>query len=93
MLARFLKERMNATGVPDGFEPNAKHKGTTFSVPGCAGIINLTHHDKQVFAIYASGATLLGETPPECHAMVGKIGEAFNEELKRGLHQSLFINE
>ena len=93
VLARFLKERMNATGVPDGFEPNAKHKGTTFSVPGCAGIINLTHHDKQVFAIYASGATLLGPTPAECYAMVGKIGEAFNEELKRGLHQSLFINE
>ncbi len=88
VLAAFLVERMGAQQVP-GFDSNH----ATFTLPGCAGTIKIYHHDTEVLALYPDGAGVTDWAPPECHLVVAKIGEAFNVELRSGLHQALFINE
>ena len=92
-LARLLVERMNATPVPDMMRPNDGHRGTTFNVPGCAGIINLYYDRKDKVALYAGATTPAGVTPKDCAQVVRRIGEAFDAELRRGMHQTLLVNE
>ena len=88
VLAAFMVERM---GAKQGPVYDSNH--ATFTLPGCAGTINVYHHDKEVLALYPSGASVTDMAAPECHPVVSKVAEAFNAELKRGLHQTLFINE
>ncbi|MCY7388315.1 MAG: hypothetical protein LH481_09670 [Burkholderiales bacterium] len=88
VLSAFMVDRIGAKQGP-GYDSN----NATFTLPGCAGTIKIYHHDKVVLALYPSGASTTDLAAPECHPLVAKIGEAFNAELKRGLHQAHFINE
>jgi hypothetical protein len=92
-VARFLADRMGATPADNILRPGEGHRGTTFSVPGCAGIITIYFDRKDRVSVFAGASTLAGVTPKECAEVVRRIGEAFDQELKRGLHQALFVNE
>jgi hypothetical protein len=89
VMATFLTTTMGGRVVDDWIDPN-RPRGNTFLLPGCAAPI----------AIYWSGYTLGVYTAApsdrpraDCRDTVRSLGERFNAELSRGLHQDLFLDE
>jgi hypothetical protein len=87
-MAHFVRERMGGRAAPDWIDPS-KASDTTFTVPGCTGIVAMGFFDDHVgvFAPDTAGRTT------DCGATVRRIARAFDGELARGAYQDLFADE
>jgi hypothetical protein len=88
-MARFIRERLDGRAAPDWIDPS-KPSDTTFTVPGCVGVVAIGFYDDHVgvFAPHTSSGRAT-----DCTAAVRRIAAAFDAELARGAYEDLFADD
>jgi hypothetical protein len=87
-MARFVRERMDGRAAPDWIDPS-KASDTTFTAPGCTGVVAIGFFDDHV-AVFAPDSA---GRATDCGTAVRRIARAFDTELASGAYQNLFVVE
>jgi hypothetical protein len=82
-MARFIRDRMGGQTAPDWIDPS-KPSDTTFTVPGCAGVVAIGFFDDHVGVFVPHAAT---DQMPACATTVRRIARGFDAELADGAVQ------